>query len=98
MGVKDLIVAEKEKEPQCVLSRLLLLLPPRWAVPSLIAPAASAMPISGLAPAANALATDVQQAAWVCGPFRCWWRPGWGYGYRRYWGPRPYWGWRRRWW
>ena len=65
---------------------------------SLIAPAASAMPISELAPAANALATDVQQAAWVCGPYRCWWRPGWGYGYRRWWGPRPYWGWRRRWW
>ena len=65
---------------------------------SLIAPAASAMPISGLAPAANARATDVQQAAWVCGPYRCWWRPGWGYGYRRWWGPRPYWGWRRRWW
>jgi hypothetical protein len=34
MGVKDLIVAEKEKEPQCVLLRLLLLLPPRWAVPA----------------------------------------------------------------
>ena len=56
---------------------------------SLIAPAASAMPISGLAPAANELATDVQQTAWVCGPFRCWWRPGWGYGYRRWLGPAP---------
>ena len=50
---------------------------------SLIAPAASAMPISGLAPAANELATDVQQAAWVCGPFRCWWRPGCPLAHRR---------------
>jgi hypothetical protein len=47
---------------------------------SLIAPAASAMPTSGLAAASNQLAADLQNVAWVCGPYRCWWRPN-------YWGP-----------
>jgi len=63
---------------------------------SLISSAASAMPVSGLAGASSALAADVQNVRWVCGPYRCWWRPNyWGpyWGYRRWWGPR--WGWRR---
>ena len=55
---------------------------------SLVAPAASTMPLAGLAEAPNALSADVQNVRWVCGPYRCWWRPGWGWGYRR-------WGWRR---
>jgi hypothetical protein len=36
---------------------------------------ASAMPVSGLANAASEMVTDVQNVRWVCGPFRCWWRP-----------------------
>jgi hypothetical protein len=38
-------------------------------------------------------AASVQKAAWVCGPYRCWWRPGpWGYG-RWAWGWGRPWGW-----
>ena len=53
---------------------------------------ASAMPAldHGLANASQA--TQTEQVRWVCGPYRCWWRPG------PYWGPRPYWGWRRPYW
>jgi len=50
-----------------------------------------AMPAANLS-TSNAI--TVQKAAWVCGPYRCWWRPGpryWGYGPRWAWGPR--WGW-----
>ena len=76
---------------------------------------ASALPANGLAaPAASAKQTagvqDVRQDVhYVCGPYRCWWRPGpyWGprYGYYAY-GPGPYWhrpwgwnrwGWHRHW-
>jgi hypothetical protein len=49
---------------------------------------ASAMPIANLA---QGLEANVENVRWVCGPYRCWWRPGWGYY-------RPYyrrWGWRR---
>ena len=60
---------------------------------ALLAPAANAIPMSGLAGATEQLSTDIQQARWVCGPYRCWWRPNY-WGYRRWgWGPR--WGWRR---
>jgi hypothetical protein len=63
---------------------------------------ASAMPVSGLANAASEMVTDVQSVRWVCGPFRCWWRPsyypyygGYAWGgprlYPRPWGWRPYW-------
>jgi hypothetical protein len=63
---------------------------------------ASAMP-NGLSALSEQQASDVQDVRWVCGPFRCWWRPNWygGYGFV---GPRPWigrrwgWGWRRRWW
>ena len=46
---------------------------------------ASAMPASGLASAATAAATTngVQYVRYVCGPYRCWWRPGY-YGTRYY--------------
>jgi len=61
---------------------------------------ASAMPANGLVSAANQIADGVQNVRWVCGPYRCWWRPGpyWGGPYP-YWGPRYYgWGWyRHRW-
>jgi hypothetical protein len=59
---------------------------------------ASAMPANGLALAANQIADSVQDVRWVCGPYRCWLRPG-PYLGGPYWGPRPYgWGWHRRWW
>jgi hypothetical protein len=57
----------------------------------LLAPAASAMPMAGLAGASNELSAGIQDVGWVCGPYRCWWRPnywGGGWGWRR-------WGWRR---
>jgi hypothetical protein len=66
---------------------------------------ASAMP-NGLPSISKALAQDVQDVRWVCGPYRCWWRPSWygAYGYygrpRFYGGPRfhgPRWGGRGRW-
>jgi hypothetical protein len=50
---------------------------------------ASAMPVANLP---NVLATDVESVRWVCGPYRCWWRPGW-YGPR--WGYGPRWRYRR---
>jgi len=64
---------------------------------------AAAMPVSGLANAASEATTDVQQVAWVCGPYRCWWRPryypyygAYGWGGPRYYGyARPWWGHRR---
>ena len=53
---------------------------------------ASAMPMSGLANAAAEMTADVQQVAWVCGPFRCFWRPSYHryYGAYAYGGPRAY--------
>ena len=77
----------------------------------LSAPSASAMPL-GLAPA-TALSTpgvQIDNVRWVCGPYRCFWRPNsvvpaplpyWGgpYWAGPYW-RRPYLGyyaWRRRW-
>jgi hypothetical protein len=60
---------------------------------------ASAMPLSGLASVATQLADTVEHVRWVCGPYRCWGRPGpyWGGPYWRphygYWG-WPRWGWR----
>ena len=35
----------------------------------------------------DALASNVEQVRWVCGPYRCWWRPNYYYGYYG-WGPR----------
>lgn len=69
----------------------------------LLAGTASAMPLNGPALAATQIADGAQNVAYVCGPYRCWWRPGpywggpyWGPGY---WGYRPWgWGWRHRWW
>lgn len=60
---------------------------------------ASAMPATPavqFTPAAHAAAPAnpaVQKVRWVCGPYRCWWRPG-----PRWWGPRWRWGWHRRYW
>jgi hypothetical protein len=49
---------------------------------------AAAMPVGGLALAANELHPNVENVRWVCGPYRCWWRPG-PYWVRPYWA-RPY--------
>ena len=61
----------------------------------LTAGTASAMPLNGLTSAATQTADGVQDVAYVCGPYRCWWRPGPYWGGGPYWGPRPYWGWHR---
>ncbi len=56
---------------------------------------ASAMPLAGLDSAVatgSDLAPMVQDARWVCGPFRCHWAPN-VYYRPRFWGPR----WYRRW-
>lgn len=58
---------------------------------------ASAMPAAPLGVTAQATA-NVQEARYVCGPYRCFWRPN----YYAYYGPRPYyygprWGYRRGW-
>ena len=56
--------------------------------------AASAMPI-GLATNTD-IASNVEQVRWVCGPYRCWNAPPYGYdgGPRRYYGGY---GWHRGW-
>jgi hypothetical protein len=64
----------------------------------------SAMPIGDLGAASKSLSTKTQKVVWVCGWYRCWWRPAFVYPapylyYRHYWGwHRPDWGWRRWWW
>jgi hypothetical protein len=64
----------------------------------------STMPINNLGATSQSLSTEAQTVVWICGWYRCWWRPvfvypsPYGY-YRPYWGwQRPYWGWRRWWW
>lgn len=37
---------------------------------------ATAMPIDNLA---KAVPANVENVAWVCGPYRCWWRPNYYY-------------------
>ena len=60
-----------------------------------ISEASAAMPVSGLTPAEKQISANVQNARWVCGPYRCGWRPGWGWR-GAYWGYAPGWrGWRR---
>lgn len=52
---------------------------------------ASAAPMldPGIAHASDLIAKP-ENVRWVCGPYRCWWRPGPPVGF---YGPRP-WGWR----
>lgn len=66
--------------------------------------AASALPLAGLEPAIvrdGQPAVQFEQARWVCGPYRCFWRPNYwgpgyggpGYGGHGYGGHGPHWGW-----
>jgi hypothetical protein len=63
---------------------------------ALAAGTASAMPI-GLATNSD-VASNIEQARWVCGPYRCWNAPPYGYGY---YGPHRFYGggygWHRGW-
>ena len=53
-----------------------------------LAGTAAAMPASHLADQAK---WSVAKAAWICGPYRCWWRPVWPYaGYRMAYGGYAY--------
>jgi hypothetical protein len=74
---------------------------------SLAVSSASALPIAGSATVPDQVPSIVQNARWVCGPYRCWWRPNFYPPYPYYGGPvygfyygrpgwygRP-WGWRR---
>jgi len=57
---------------------------------------AAAMPVAtpGQLGLAGGAADGVEKTVLVCGPWACYWQPGyWGW-YR----PYPYWGWRRPWW
>jgi hypothetical protein len=64
---------------------------------AVIGTAASAAPIAPITAAENA---NVEQVRWVCGPYRCWWRPNYYGAYAYY--PRHRWYWRhhyrRHWW
>ncbi len=53
---------------------------------TLFAQPAAAVPVSNLAPAADELSIT-QNVAWACGPFRCWWTPGYYYAPRVYYRP-----------
>jgi hypothetical protein len=54
---------------------------------------ASAAPVNGMAAISQQVAGEVQKVRWVCGPYRCWWRPGPYWGWHRWGWYRP--GWRR---
>src|SRR6266700_7797230 len=59
----------------------------------LLSPAAQAMPVDGLATATASFADGIQNVRWVCGPFRCWWRPNYyAYGPGYYYGPPRFYG------
>jgi hypothetical protein len=61
----------------------------------------SAMSASDLREASKSLPIETQKVVWVCGRYRCWWRPVLVYPapyayYRPYWRPDS--GWRRWYW
>ncbi len=60
--------------------------------------AAAAMPLAGLNNAVlqEGAAPQIDQVRWVCGPYRCFWRPNY-YAYGAWGGPGPRWGYRRPW-
>lgn len=40
-------------------------------------------------------APAIEKTRWVCGHYRCWWRPGWRYWHRGYYWHRPWHRWHR---
>ena len=59
-------------------------------------PAAHAMPVGDLASATAQISDRIQNVSWVCGPYRCWWRPNY-YAYAAgYYGPPRFYGYGRR--
>ena len=59
----------------------------------LTSPAAHAMPVGDLAAASAEISDGIQNVRWVCGPYRCWWRPNYfAYGPRFYYGPPRFYG------
>ena len=54
----------------------------------MVGEASAAMPVNGMTEASKQISSVDQ--VW------CRWRCGWGWGYRRWWGPGPY--WRRPYW
>jgi hypothetical protein len=44
----------------------------------------AAMPLGGFATAAAQASTGIHDVRWVCGPFRCWWRPSYDSYYGAY--------------
>jgi hypothetical protein len=58
---------------------------------------AAAMPMSNVAAAASDLALD-QSVRYVCGKYRCSWRPDYYYSYAPSYWYGPGWGYRRFWW
>ncbi len=59
---------------------------------------AAAMPANGPVAPTQQIGGTVEQVRWVCGPYRCWWRPGpywggWGGPSYAYYGGGPYWPW-----
>ncbi len=57
---------------------------------------AQAMPLGDLAAASAAATHEATQVRWVCGPYRCWWRPNYYYAppaYYGYYAPRRYYRW-----
>jgi len=60
---------------------------------------ASAAPMNGIAAISHQVTNEVQDVRWVCGPYRCWWRPGpyWWGGPHWAWHHWHRWGWHRHW-
>ena len=57
---------------------------------SLAPTVASAHPVAGLNVVKGELSTAAQTVRWVCGPYRCWWRPSYYAPAYGYYAPRHY--------
>jgi hypothetical protein len=82
---------------ETIMSKLKLICAAAALCGGVLATPVSAMPI---APLPSDGLTNVENVRWVCGPYRCWWRPNYysgGYGAYGYY-PRPYRSWRYRHW
>ncbi len=59
---------------------------------------AAAMPVAAPGQLSFTGAGGLEKTVLVCGPWGCYWRPGYWGGYRPYPYGYPYWGWRRHYW